>query len=243
MESNKKSKNINKAPSLQKVLISIFKASPNGVRSATLQELTVATGGVKSTVSRFLGELEDRDYVEREQSVSLSARARGFWLKKKALAWLRSNGYDTSNYVRPYLASEEIRVVPLLGEAAAGNPISPDAYIPDENVDEYVPLPAGILPIGSVFMVRVRGDSMTGDHIIHGDQVIVVPYSGEPKGNGEIILALIDGDATVKHLSIRDRKYHLEGTGPDHYERTEEPENVHIQGRVVGLFRSSREGL
>lgn len=239
MTPSRTSKNIDNAPTQQKVLISIYKASPDGARSPTLQELTE---GAKSNISRVLDELEEKEYVERDRAESSSARSRGFWLTKKALAWLRSKGYDTSNYIRPYIANDEIRLVPLIGEVAAGNPISPDLNITDEDVDEYVPLPAANLPIGPVFMLRVRGDSMTGDHIIHGDQVIVVPYA-DPKGNGEIVVALVDGDATVKHLRIRDGKYHFEGSGPDHYERTEEPENVHIQGRVIGLLRARREGL
>jgi repressor LexA len=240
MSSSKASKDINKAPTQQKVLISIFKASPDGARPPTLQELTV---GAKSNISRVLDELKEKEYVERDIVKSTSARSHGFLLTKKALAWLRLRGYDTSNYIRAYISSDEMRLVPLLGEVAAGNPISPDSYISDESVDEYVPLPARNLPIGPVFMLHVIGDSMVGDHILDGDQVIVVPYSDKPKGNGEIVVALIDGDATVKHLKIRDGKYHFEGSGPDHYERTEEPENVHIQGRVVGLLRTSREGL
>lgn len=240
MDPGKASKNINKAPSQQKVLISIFEASPDGVRSPTLQELTV---GAKSNISRVLDELEEKNYVERDRAESSSARSRGFWLTKKALGWLRSRGYDTSNYIRAYVASDEIRVVPLLGEVAAGNPISPDSYITDENVDEYVPLPARSLPIGPVFMLQVRGDSMIGDHIVDGDQVIVVPYSGQPKGNGEMVVALVDNDATVKHLKIREGKYRLESSNPDHPVRIEEPENVYIQGRVIGLVRISREGL
>jgi len=240
MNPGKASKNINKAPSQQKVLIAIFEASPDGARSPTLQELTV---GAKSNISRVLDELEEKGYVERDRAESSSARSRGFWLTKKALGWLRSREYDTSNYIRAYVASDEIRVAPLLGEVAAGNPISPDSYIPDENVDEYVPLPSRNLPIGPVFMLQVRGDSMIGDHIVHGDQVIVVPYSGQPKGNGEIVVALVDNDATVKHLRIREGKYHLEPSNPDHPVRIEEPENVYIQGRVIGLVRISREGL
>jgi len=240
MSPSRASKDINHAPTQQKVLISIFKASPDGARSPTLHELTV---GAKSNISRVLLELEEKQYVEREIAKSSSARSHGFWLTKKALGWLRSVGYDTSNYIRAYITSDDIRVVPLLGEVAAGNPISPDSYIPDENVDEYVPLPARDLPFGLVFMLQVRGDSMIGDHILPGDQVIVVPYTDKPKGNGEIVVALVGGDATVKHLTIRDGKYHLEPSNPDHPIQTEDPDNVFIQGRVIGILRVSRDGL
>ena len=132
----------------------------------------------------------------------------------------------------------ETRAVPLLGEVGAGNPISADSYyIPEDDVEEYVPLPARNLPIGPVFMLRVRGDSMIGDHILNGDQVIVVPYSGQLAGNGEIVLALVNNDATVKHLKIQDGKYHLEPSNSAYSTQVEDPENVHIQGRVIGLLR------
>lgn len=240
MSSSKASKDINKAPTQQKVLISIFEASPDGARSPTLHELTI---GAKSNISRVLDELEEKDYVERDRAESSSARSRGFWLTKKALGWLRSRGYDTSSYIRPYIANDEIRVVPLIGEVAAGNPISPDSYVPDESVDEYIPLPAGNLPIGPVFMLRVRGDSMIGDHILDGDQVIVIPYSDKPKGNGEVVVAFVGGDATVKHLRIWDGKYHLEPSNPDYQVQIEGPEDVHVHGRVIGILRVSRGGL
>jgi repressor LexA len=240
MNSSEAHGDINDAPTQQKVLISIFKASPDGARSPTLQELTV---GAKSNISRALVQLEEKGYVERDIAQSSSARSHGFWLTRKALGWLRLKGDDTSRYIRAYISNAEIRAVPLLGEVAAGNPIAPDFDIPDENVEEHVPLPARDLPIGPVFMLQVRGDSMIGDHILHGDQVIIVPYSDKPKGNGEIVLALVDGDATVKHLRIRDGKYHLEPSNPEHQVRIEEPENVYIQGRAIGILRISRSGL
>ncbi len=231
---------ISRAETQQKLLISILKASPDGARSVTLDELS--KGKTKSNISRALGELEEKGYVENERAESSSKRSRGFWLTKKAIKWLRSAGKDTSKYVRPHLLSDDIRVVPLLGHAAAGNPISTDSFAPDE-VEEYVPLPSRNIPIGQVYMLQIRGDSMIGDHILNGDQVIVVPYFGKPKGNGEIVVALVDGDATVKHLEIKGGRYHLEPSNPEHLARIEDPENVHIQGRVIGLLRVSRDGL
>lgn len=233
-------KNIERSPTQQAILISIFKASPDGKRAPTLQEVTV---GAKSNISRALDQLEEKEYIERDRADSPSNRSRGFWLTKKALEWLRKQGYDTSSYTRAYLGSDEILVARLLGDVAAGNPISPDSYLPDEDVDEYVPLPARNLPIGPVFMLRVKGDSMIGDHILDGDQVIVAPYRGTPEAKGEIVVALIGGDATVKHLRIQDGKYRFEPSNPDHPIQIEEPDNVYIQGRVVGLLRINRSGL
>src|SRR5437899_8383612 len=58
-----------------------------------------------------------------------------------------------------------------------------------------------LFPYTTLF--RSSGDSMTGDGILDGDQVIVVPFQATPRGRGEIVVAVIDNDATVKHL---DRK-------------------------------------
>jgi repressor LexA len=239
-------KDLDRAYTQQKLLIKIFEASPDGARSPTLRELTRAVGtSTDSNTSRALDELEGKDYISRDRSGSrTAAQARGIWLTKRALAWLRRQGLDTSHYIRGAIASHEVCVAPLLGEVAAGNPISPEAYIPDEDVDEYVPLPARHLPIGKVFMLRVKGDSMIGDGILDGDQVIVVPYQGKLKADGEVVVALIDKDATVKRLYKQGETYRLESSNPQYESRLiREQDEFYVQGRVVGLFRIRRDGL
>lgn len=230
----------------RKLLIKIFEASPDGGRSPTLRELTRAVGtSTDSNTSRALDGLEEKHYIDRDRPTPLAtAQARGIWLTRRALGWLRRQGFDTSRYIRGAIASDEIRAVPLLGEVAAGNPISPDAYIPDEDVEEYVPLPARHLPIGMVFLLKVKGDSMIGDGIFDGDQVIVVPYLEQPRADGEVVVALVDKDATVKRLYKQGETYRLDSSNPEYFSRIiHEHDDFHVQGRVVGLVRIRRDGL
>jgi SOS-response transcriptional repressor LexA len=70
----------------------------------------------------------------------------------------------------------DIRIVPVFGDIAAGDPRAITGYMPDGYVREYLPLPAQNLPIDRVFVLNVVGDSMIGDGILDGDQVLVVPY-------------------------------------------------------------------
>jgi repressor LexA len=239
-------KDLNRSFTQQKLLRKIFEASPDSARSPTLRELTRAVGtSTDSNTSRALDGLEEKNYIDRDRpGLRVTAQARGIWLTRRALGRLRRQGFDTSRYIRGAIASDEIRAVPLLGEVAAGNPISPEAYIPDEDVEEYVPLPARHLPTGMVFLLRVKGDSMMGDGIFDGDQVIVVPYSGQPKADGEVIVALVDKDATVKRLYKQGVTYRLESSNPKYDSRIiHEHDDFHVQGRVVGLVRIRRDGL
>jgi repressor LexA len=85
-------------------------------------------------------------------------------------------------------------LVPLVGQIAAGVPVTAE-----QHVEEWLPVPPAILPAGGEFFaLRVRGDSMTGARILDGD--IVVVRAAEAADHGDIVAALIDDEATVKRL-------------------------------------------
>src|SRR5215813_2914006 len=87
--------------------------------------------------------------------------------------------------------------VPLVGQIAAGRPI-----LAEENVDDELPLPSTLVGHGTLFALRVHGESMIGAAIRDGDTVVV---RKQPVAeNGEIVAALIDGEATVKEYRLRD---------------------------------------
>lgn len=179
---------LSRAKTQQTVLIKILEISPEGTRSPTIHELTRSLGKTAdSNISRALDELEKKGYIQRDRADSRAAHARGIWLTKRGFDWLTSRGFDTSKYTRVVLIENDIRVVPVFGEIAAGNPRATDGYMPNGYVREYLPLPAQNLPIGQVFVLNVVGDSMMGDGVLDGDQVLVVPYP-DPKGNGEMSL-------------------------------------------------------
>ena len=119
--------------------------------------------------------------------------------------------------------------VPLVGKIAAGTPITAEQIT--ENV---FPLPRKLTGHGQLFMLRVKGDSMIDAAICDGD-VLVVRYQ-QTAENGEIVAAMIDGEATVKVFSRRDGHILLLPRNP-HYDPIP-ADNCTILGRVVLVMRS-----
>ncbi|CAM3395351.1 transcriptional repressor LexA [Stackebrandtia soli] len=120
------------------------------------------------------------------------------------------------------------RYVPFLGEIAAGVPI-----LAEERVEEMFPLPAEFVGEGDLFLLKVKGDSMIEAAITDGDWVVV---RQQPEAHsGEIVAAMIDGEATVKTFKRRDGRVELLPANPLY-----DPipaENAQILGRVVAVMR------
>jgi repressor LexA len=95
------------------------------------------------------------------------------------------------------IASQEATYVPLVGRIAAGVPITAD-----QQVEDIFPLPRQLVGEGSLFMLKVAGDSMINAAIADGDWVVI--RQQEDAENGEIVAAMIDGEATVKTLKQSD---------------------------------------
>ncbi len=126
--------------------------------------------------------------------------------------------------------------VPLLGSIAAGLPL-----LAVENVESYVPIPAEIARNGKdLFALRVRGDSMIDDAILHGDTIIV--RSQPSADHGDIVAALIGDEATVKRLDSVSRPARLLPANPSYLPIDLDREDARILGKVVGLLRSYGTG-
>ena len=95
------------------------------------------------------------------------------------------------------IASQEATYVPLVGRIAAGVPITAD-----QQVEDIFPLPRQLVGEGSLFMLKVAGDSMINAAIADGDWVVI--RQQEDAENGEIVAAMIEGEATVKTLKQSD---------------------------------------
>lgn len=163
-----------------------------------------------SSVHSHLEQLEKNGYIRRDPT------------KPRAIEIVD----DTFNLTR-----REVVNVPLVGTVAAGAPI-----LADENIENYFPIPAELLPNQDTFMLKVRGNSMIEAGIYDGDRVIVEQTS--VADNGEIVVALIDDSATVKRFFKEDGHYRLQ---PEN--STMEPiivDEVQILGKVIGLFRMMR---
>ena len=128
----------------------------------------------------------------------------------------------------PLARRPEPAFVPLLGDIAAGGPI-----LAEQAVQSVFPLPREIVGEGTLFLLNVRGDSMVDAAIRDGDWVVV---RQQPVAeNGEIVAAMIEGEATVKTLRRRDGHAWLMPANPAY-----DPipgDDATILGRVVAVLR------
>lgn len=121
-----------------------------------------------------------------------------------------------------------VRQVPLVGRIAAGGPI-----LAEQHVEEVFPLPRDLVGEGDLFMLQVVGDSMIDAAICDGDWVVVRQQPAAE--NGDIVAALIDGEATVKTFKRRDGHVWLMPHNPAYAPIL--GDEATIMGRVVSVLR------
>jgi repressor LexA len=160
-----------------------------------------------STVHGHLSRLEDKGYIRRDPT------------KPRAIEVLV--GVEQ-------VPSRQTVNVPLVGRVTAGEPI-----LAVENIDDVYPLPRDYVRSDEAFMLRVSGDSMIEAGINDGDQIIVRRQS--QADNGDIVVALLDDEATVKYFYREEGRIRLQPANENMepiYAR-----DVRILGKVVGLYR------
>ncbi|MCL4378369.1 MAG: transcriptional repressor LexA [Actinobacteria bacterium] len=161
--------------------------------------------------------------LERKGYILKSSLARSIRLTEKSLWYLG---------VPNPLPENNIDYLPLLGSIAAGKPV-----FAEENIQEYVPVSSQIMgKTKGQFLLKVKGDSMSGDHIVDGDTLVVkIQNSVE---NGDIVVALVDNEAVVKRYYRReDGAVELRSSNPL-YEPIVVKEGLQIQGRVIAIYRN-----
>ncbi|GID26648.1 transcriptional repressor LexA [Paractinoplanes brasiliensis] len=170
----------------------------------TIREIGAAVGlESPSSVTHQLKVLEDRGFIRRG--------ARG------------SRAIDVRT------PGEQANVpVPVIGTIAAGAPI-----LADENVDEELNLPLSLVGHGTLFALKVKGDSMIEAAICDGDTVVV--RQQQVADNGDIVAAMIDGEATVKVLRRNGRHIELVPRNPAY--DVIPGDDATILGRVVTVLR------
>ncbi len=141
----------------------------------------------------------------------------------------RSRALELTNAARPAAAV----LVPMLGDVAAGTPLEPG------EIAETVALPRELAGRGDTFALRVRGDSMVGEGILDGDLVVVESRAEAP--DGATVVALVNGEATVKRL-FRERggRVRLQPANDRLAPIIARADAVTIRGIVVGLVRRYR---
>lgn len=157
------------------------------------------------------------------------------------LETLEKNGYIKRDPTKPraieicddnfQMVRTEMVSLPVIGNVAAGQPI-----LAEENIEEYFPVPADVVPKGESFILNVRGDSMINAGIFNGDRVFVNCRS--TANNGQMVVALIDDSATLKTFYKEDGHIRLQPEND-----TMEPiivDDCRILGVVFGVFRFYR---
>jgi repressor LexA len=181
----------------------------------TVRDIGKAVGlASSSTVHAHLANLEKIGLLRRDPS------------KPRAIELLDRAVESAVESVRGIVRSEGL---PLLGAVAAGQPM-----LAEENIDEYVPVPELAGGGDGDYLLRIRGDSMKDAGILEGDHVVV--HSQQTARDGDIVVALLGEEATVKRFFREADHVRLQ---PEN--ETMEPirsKEVKVLGRVVGLMRS-----
>ncbi|MCJ7784964.1 MAG: transcriptional repressor LexA [Desulfobacterales bacterium] len=132
----------------------------------------------------------------------------------------------------PPIHLSQILSIPIVGRVQAGEPI-----LAVENIEGYINLDRNLVSSSDVFLLRVQGNSMIDAHIQDGDFALVKPQPSAE--NGEIVVAFIEDEATIKRIFQKRDLIRLEPANP-----RMEPiivkkggEKVTIVGKVVGIFR------
>jgi repressor LexA len=175
----------------------------------SVREIGAAVGlKSSSTVHAHLMQLEEKGFIRKDPS------------KPRAIIPINRN--------EPVESDLSSISLPVVGSVAAGTPI-----LAQENIETYLPIPVDFVGSGNHYILKVKGESMIEAGILDGDYLIV--RQQPDAANGEIIVAMLEDEATVKRYYKRDRYIELK------------PENssmqpiiaseVAILGKVTGLLR------
>lgn len=184
----------------EKVLEYINKRINQGVPPSVREICTDLGIKSTSTVHKYLKQLEQAGYIERDQNLNRSIKMPG---------------------------SPTVKV-PLLGTVTAGAPI-----LAIEQIEDYIPYKSRSGGDKDLFALRVRGDSMMNVGILDSD--IIVSRQVSTAENGQIVVALIEDEATVKRFYKEHGHYRLQPENDDY-----EPiitDELRILGRVISVMR------
>lgn len=160
-----------------------------------------------STVHNHLKQLEEKGLLKRDP------------IKTRAIIPIDNEPTE--------LLTESISL-PVVGNVAAGSPI-----LAEQNIEEYLPVPENFVGSGTHFILKVKGESMIEAGIMDGDYLIVRQQASA--NNGEIVVAIVDDEATVKRFYKKNGYIELR---PEN--SAMEPmiyDDVQIAGKVTGLLR------
>jgi repressor LexA len=195
----------------------------------TVREICAAVGLTStSTVHSHLKKLTERGLLQRDEK------------KSRVMRISKSTGFDQDEITQSsempaqaddaFLLHQQIQQIPVVGNVAAGSPI-----LAEQNVESAFPLPVDFIrgDASDTFILNVHGDSMINAGILDGDFVVV--HSQNTARNGDIVVAMIDDEATVKRF-YREKDHIRLQPENDLYEPIRS-QDVKVLGLVVALFR------
>lgn len=144
----------------------------------------------------------------------------------------RTNTPRSIKVIHPqFQQNNRVVMLPLVGSIAAGVPI--EAH---EDVEDLIPVPAEMVRnIERAFLLRVRGDSMTGEGIMPRDLVVVKPQ--QSARHGDLVAVLLGDEATVKRISFDKSGTRLLPSNPAYDPIPVQQEDARVIGKIVGLIR------
>jgi repressor LexA len=190
----------------------------------SMREIGEAVGLTStSSVSYQLSTLQNKGYLRRD-----AGRPRTVEVRLPGHPAVRPDAGFDDDEIAMDITSQEAAYVPVVGRIAAGGPI-----LAEESIEDIFPLPRQLVGEGTLFLLRVVGDSMMNAGIVDGDWVVV---RQQPVAeNGDIIAAMIEGEATVKTFKRSGNHVWLMPHNPAY---TPIPgDEAEILGRVVAVLR------
>lgn len=162
-----------------------------------------------STVHSHLGKLEKNGYIRRDHT------------KPRAIEIINHN---------PYYSQKEMIELPIVGNVTAGEPI-----LAIENIEDTFPIPLDFLDVdnSTSFILTIKGNSMIAAGIFDGDYIVVKQQN--TARNGDIVVALLGDEATVKRFYKEKNHIRLQPENPDMEAII--AIDVMILGKVIGVFR------
>ncbi len=191
----------------------------------------------KSGIHRLITALEERGFLRR-----LAHRARALEVVKLPQQATTAAPPQGRQSFKPQLvpgereasapvSTNDARELSVLGRIAAGTPIEAIQHEREKMI-----VPESLLGAGEHYVLEVQGDSMINAGIYDGDHVII--RKGSTANSGEIVVALVMGEeATLKRLRRKGASVALEAANPAYETRIFGPDQVQVQGKLVGLIR------
>lgn len=193
----------------------------------TIREIGSKFGFSEKAAHDHLNALEKKKYIGREEG-----KPRAISILKEADPKLQTSKWLEGQNANPNLAEtpRDIIEIPIFGRVAAGTPL-----LASQNIEGTLPIPTRMVNNHECFALRIIGSSMIGAGILEGDFVIVRRQANADPG--DIVVALVEDEATVKRFYIDGERVRLQPENPAIEPVIFNVNDVMILGKVIGLHR------